>query len=94
MTGEIVEFPGREPPPEGYSEQYIDKLHSEAFRDLEVYLHDCVRMSSIAIQFMTNTKCEDDDGRLSFAVLHLDEMLRDLWKRYNERWHGERRGTS
>jgi hypothetical protein len=32
MTGEIVDFPGRAPP-EGYSEQYIDKLHSEAFRD-------------------------------------------------------------
>jgi hypothetical protein len=91
MIGEIIEFPGREPPPEGYSEQYIDKLHSEAFRDLEVYLQDRVSMSSIAAQFMTNTKCEDD--RLSFAVHHLDEMLRD-WKRYNERWHGERRGTS
>jgi hypothetical protein len=40
-------------------------------RDLEVYLQDCVSMSSIAAQFMTNTKCEDD--RLSFAVRHLDE---------------------
>jgi len=48
MTGEIVEFPGREPPAEGYSEQYVDKLHSEAFRDLEGRLCDCVRIAHIA----------------------------------------------
>jgi hypothetical protein len=43
---QLVEFPGREPPPERYSEQYIDKLHSEAFRDVEVYLHDCAQFNS------------------------------------------------
>jgi len=44
MTGEIVEFHGREPPAEGHSEQYIDKLHSEAFRELESMLCDCESM--------------------------------------------------
>jgi hypothetical protein len=45
----IVEFPGREPPPEGYSEEYVDKLHAEAFRDLEGRIDDCAIMASIAI---------------------------------------------
>ena len=48
MSGEIVEFAGREPPAEGYSEQYIDKLHSQAFRDLEGRLNDCLSMAKIA----------------------------------------------
>ena len=56
MTSEIVEFPDRKPA-SGHSE---DKAHAKAFRDLEDRLCDCVRMSRIAAQLMTNTRCEDD----------------------------------
>jgi len=60
MTGEIVEFPGREPPPEGYSEEYIDKLHSEAFRDLECEVSDLDRMGKIARNLIMNCAAKED----------------------------------
>ena len=90
MTGEIVEFPGREPPPEGYSEQYIDKLHSEAFRDLEGPISDCQSMAKIAAQMMGNASTMD--GELVFAVFNTSRMLTALMADYHARWHGEKRG--
>jgi hypothetical protein len=92
MTGEIVEFPGREPPAEGYSEQYIDKLHSEAFRDLEGPICDCEIMARIAAQLMSNARSDDDE--LVFAVFHVSQMLTALKADYHARWHGEKRSTS
>jgi hypothetical protein len=93
MTGEIVEFPGREPPAEGYSEQYIDKLHSEAFRELEPMLCDCESMGKIAAQMMF-AKDDGSNRELVFAVAHVAEMLTALKADYYARWHGEKRGTS
>jgi hypothetical protein len=92
----IVEFPGRVPPPEGYSEQFIDKLHSEAFRDLEGSLGDCVTMAVIAMRMV---ECAVGDGRdqkhenAMFAVFHVTKMLKDLKVDYYARWNGERRGS-
>jgi hypothetical protein len=88
---EVVQFPGAEPPPEGYSESHVDKLHSEAFRDLENSLGECVSMSKIAAQLMSDA----NDGKqqsLCFAVLHLNGMLLRLKDEYYARWHGEIRG--
>jgi hypothetical protein len=92
MTGEIVEFPGREPPAAGYSEPYIDKLHSEAFRDLEGSICDCEIMARIAAQLMSNARSDDDE--LVFVVFHVSQMLTALKADYHARWHGEKRGTS
>ena len=50
----IVDFPRREPPPEGYSEAYVEKLHAEAFRDLESDLRDSVKMAEITGTLMFN----------------------------------------
>jgi hypothetical protein len=86
----IVQFPGA-PPPEGYPEGYIDKLHSEVFRDLEMSLRDCAKMRGVAAQLMFNANLED--RQLSFAVFHAAEMLTQLEKEYDARWHGERRGS-
>jgi hypothetical protein len=41
-------------------------------------------MSEIAVQLMGNAEC--NDGKLAFAVLHLNEMLRDLEKHYRAAW--------
>jgi hypothetical protein len=38
----IIEFPVADKP---ITESEIDKLHGDAFRDLEMSLRDCVRMS-------------------------------------------------
>ena len=84
---EIIEFRGN-PPPEGYSERHVDKVHAEAFRELESNLRACVRMIGIASELMLNAKVEDD--QLRFAVFHSAEMLTRLEKEYDARWHGER----
>src|SRR5438105_14441999 len=98
MTGEIVEFPGREPPPEGYSEQYIDKLHSEAVRDLDGDVCDLERMGQIAQDLIVQCVAREDGYRdlelATFAVTQLAKMLRDFKDRYYKRWHGELTGAS
>jgi len=84
----IVDFPRREPPPEGYSEAYVEKLHAEAFRDLESDLRDSVKMAEITGTFDVQRK---QDRGLHFSVVHLMEMLQRLEKGYDARWHGARR---
>ena len=81
----IIEFPIADKP---ITEIEIDKLHGDAFRELETNLRDCVRMSGIAAELMLNAKIEDDS--LRFAVFHTAEMLMSLEKEYDASWHGER----
>ena len=82
----IIEFPVADKP---ITESEIDKLHGDAFRDLEMSLRDCVRMSGIAAELILRAKLEDNS--LSFAVFHTAEMLMRLAKEYDARWHGERK---
>jgi hypothetical protein len=57
----IVEFPTVDRP---VTEDEVDKIHAEAFRDLEGRIDDCAIMASIAVQMVepaiesrdTNTK--------------------------------------
>ena len=79
----IIEFPLPDKP---ITEAEIDKLHGDAFRELETNLRDCVRMSGIAAELMLNAKIEDDS--LRFAVFHT--VLVSLEKEYDASWHGER----
>ena len=91
----VVEFPGREPPPDGYSEEYVDKLHADAFRDLEGHIGDCVHMASIAVQ-MAEYAIEGRDDKhekAMFAVFQVAGMLKKLKADYYAAWHGERRST-
>jgi len=93
MPGEILEFPGREPPPGGYSEEYVDKLHAEAFRDLEGRIDDCAIMASIALQMVVPAigGREDKHEKGKFAVFEVAKMLKKLKADYQAMWHGEKR---
>jgi hypothetical protein len=81
----IIEFPIADKP---ITESEVDKLHGDAFRELESSLRDCVRMSTIAAALMLDAKVEDDS--LRFAVFHLAEMLVSPEKEYDAGSHGER----
>jgi hypothetical protein len=98
MSAEIVEFPGREPPPEGYSEQYIDKLHSEAFRDLEGEVCDLDRMGEIAQNLIMNCAAREDSFHdlelATFAVWQMAKMAKEFRANYQKRWYGELVGVS
>jgi hypothetical protein len=88
MSADIISFPGDGLPDHQWSEQEVDKLHGDAFRDLEMSLRDCVRMSEIAAELMLCAKM--DDAPLNFAVMHAADMLKKLEKEYDARWHGEK----
>jgi hypothetical protein len=82
----LLEFPIADRP---ITESEIDKLHSEAFRDLEPRICDCESMAKIAAQFVV----EADNGtnrELVFAVCHVSEMLTALKANYYAAWHGEK----
>jgi hypothetical protein len=88
----VVEFPGKEPPPDGYSENHFDKLHAAAFRDLEDKIQDINRMGEIAeglvadwVDDVNNERCLE---LASFAVQHLADMLRELKAIYYAVWDG------
>jgi hypothetical protein len=81
----IVEFPIADKP---ITEDEIDELHSEAFRDLEGHICDCVHMGELAAELMVRAK--GADGKLCFAVFHLTEMLLNLKKHHYAAWDGER----
>jgi hypothetical protein len=84
----VVEFPPSDRPEHQWTESEVDKIHSEAFRDLEPSICDCESMAKIAAQIATNTKTEDRE--LVFAVVHAMEMLTALKKNYYAAWYGER----
>jgi hypothetical protein len=71
----IVEFPL---PTGMVSEEFIAELHSNAFRDLETSLRDCVKMMGITTELMLQSKTEDES--LRFAVFHTADMLISLKK--------------
>jgi hypothetical protein len=88
MTGNIVDFPLPDRP---ITEAEIDKLHGEAFRDLECKIADCVSMAKIAADQIHELKTEDRE--LVFAVAHTWEMLAKLNADYQAAWHNENAGT-
>jgi hypothetical protein len=84
----IVEFPGAEPAADN-----VDKLHSEAFRDLEGRISDYMSMASIAVQMAEPAIQGRDEKheRAMFAVFHVAVMLKKLQADYYAAWHGEKR---
>jgi hypothetical protein len=86
----IVEFPAAEPVEKEWTKAMVDKLHSEAFRDLEPGIFGCMQMSGITAQLMFNAGLGEENADLNWAVFHLDEMLRRLNEEYQARWYAER----
>jgi hypothetical protein len=89
----IVEFPVIE---REISAQEVERVHAEAFRDLESRIDDCKIMAIIAVQLaepFINSR-DDKAERALFAVCHLYEMLKKLKVDYQAMWHGEKRGES
>jgi len=91
----IVEFPTADRP---ITEGEVDKLHSEAFRDLEGTVCDLDRMGEIANDLIMNCAAREDSYHnlelATFAVWQLAKMLKEFRANYNARWHGEKRGAS
>jgi hypothetical protein len=94
----VIEFPGKEPPPEGYSEKHVDKVHAEAFRDLEGEVCDLDRMGQIAQDLIMNCVASKESFHdlelASFAVSQLAKMAKEFRANYEKRWYGARVGVS
>jgi hypothetical protein len=84
----IAQLPGAEPSLQGLSHRYhVDKVHAEAFRELEGAVADCANMGRIVAHMIL----EEDgaDETLSFAAAHLYEMLTALQANYYAAWPEE-----
>jgi len=64
MTADVISFPGDGLPDHQWTEAEIDKCHGDAFRDLEMSLRDCVRMSEIAAEMMSRAKIDNTPLKL------------------------------
>lgn len=85
---EIIEFPARARP---IAESEVDKLHAEAFRDLEGRISDCVWMSVIALE-MAERAIEgrnDKHEKAMFAVFETAKKLKQLQRDYYAARHGK-----
>jgi hypothetical protein len=82
---DVVKFPGASSDREINDDG--DRLHAEAFRDLEPG-SDCTTMAKIAAQVLSanTTDCE-----LVFAVAHVSEMLDAFKANYYAAYQGEKR---
>ncbi len=91
----IVEFPL---PDRTITEAEVDKLHAQAFRDLETEVSDLQRMGTIADRLVMEWVDDKDNVRrmelANFAVNHLSDMLDAFNEGYQARWCGEKRGAA
>jgi hypothetical protein len=79
---DIIEFPG--PPDRPITEDETDKLHAEAFRDLEGRIADCVVMAGIAARIVSELKItEGGTNEVHFTVFHTFQMLKKLQADYD-----------
>jgi hypothetical protein len=91
----IVEFPVAE---REITESEIDKLHSEAFRDLEGSVCDLERAGAIARDLIAECAAREDSFRklelAQFAVWQVAKLAEEFKQDYYKRWYGELAGVS
>jgi hypothetical protein len=84
---DVVKFPGASSDREINDDG--DRLHAEAFRDLEPGICDCTTMAKIAAHIALSANTADCE--LVFAVAHVSEMLDAFKAHYYAAYHGEKR---
>ena len=89
MTADIITFP--EPAEREITKDEVEKLHAEAFRNLESRISDCETMADIAMQLVQPLLGGLAPGheRAFFAVIQAHRMLEKLRADYQAMWHGE-----
>jgi len=87
----VVEFPPSNRPEHQWTESEVDKIHAEAFRDLEGSISDCVWMAVIALEMVERAMEGRDDKqeKAMFAVCEAAIKLKHLKANYYAAWHGE-----
>jgi len=88
----VVEFPPSDRPEHQGTESEVDKIHAEAFRDLEGHISDCVWMSVIALEMVERAieGRDDKQEKAMFAVFETAKRLKQLKTNYYAAWHGEK----
>src|SRR5258708_7772601 len=72
----IVEFPAADDRPEHqWTEDEVDKIHAEAFRDLEGSISDCVWMSIIALEMVERAIDKGRDDKREKAMFAVCESV-------------------
>jgi hypothetical protein len=91
---EVVQFPGATPAPEVHAELDPNKIHAQAFRDMEGEVSDLDRMAEIAQDLIMNCAAREDAFHnlelATFAVWQLAKMANKFRTNYQKRWYNER----
>lgn len=92
---EVIDFPTVE---REITESDVDKLHAEAFRDLEGVVCDLERAAAIARDLIGECSAREDSYRklelAQFAIWQAAKLAEEFKQDYYKRWHGEKHGPS
>jgi hypothetical protein len=95
---DVIPFPSAMPTPEVHTELDPNKVHAEAFRDIEGEVCDLDRMGEIARDLIMNCAAKEDSFHdlelATFAVWQLAKMAKEFRDNYQKRYHGELVGVS
>lgn len=92
MSDVIELFPRSE---RQWTESEVDKVHAEAFRDLEGEIHSVWCASEIAQNYIQQCGPADTAANrqalevATFAIRQLGELIELLKSNYDKRWHNE-----
>jgi hypothetical protein len=89
MTAEIINHPGA--PDRPVSEQEVDRLHSQNFKDLEGRINNCALMTAIAMDLVMPLIFgrEPEKEKAQFAIYKVVKMLEQLQTDYQAAYYGE-----
>jgi hypothetical protein len=91
MSADILTFPGDGLPDRPVTEQEVDRLHSQNFKDLEGRINNCALMAAIAMDLVIPLimGIEPEKEKAQFAIHNAAQMLKQLQTDYQAAWYGE-----
>jgi hypothetical protein len=91
MTAEIINHPGAAFPDRPVSEQEVDRLHSQNFKDLEGRINNCAIMAAIAMDLVIPLimGMGPEKEKAQFAIYNAVKMLEQLQTDYQSAYYGE-----
>jgi hypothetical protein len=91
MSADILTFPGDGLPDRPVSEQEVDRLHSQNFKDLEGRINNCTLMVEIAMDLVIPLimGIGPEKEKAQFAIGNAAQMLNQLHIDYQAAYYGE-----
>jgi hypothetical protein len=91
MSADILTFPGDGTQDRPVSEQEVNRLHSQNFKDLEGRINNCAIMAAIAMDLVIPliVGMGPEKEKAQFAIGNAVNMLEQLQADYQAAYYGE-----